>query len=210
MVMVNGQGVPVRAMYGGLPGALQTVGRAERHAAWQALRAAGGVKTIVTDLMGLATEAGTWNEQLAKASGKHATIWRSIFWDVVRHHRDPPAFRWTPAHLTMKEALDRDLRITDWLGNQWADVFAKLGASQIKVEDHVVKETKARLADAIDRAKYVAYISITKKWGDLDEQGTNIIIPQPPKQQVPRLVSFVGHTYIDRPSGGVMCARCGR
>ena len=45
---------------------------------------------------------------------------------------------------------------------------------------------------------------------DLDEQGKNIIIPQPPKQQVPRLVSFVGHTYIDRPNGGVMRARCGR
>ena len=46
----------------------------------------------------------------------------------------------------MKEALNSGIRITDWLGNQWADVFAKLGASQIKVEDHVVKEAKARLA----------------------------------------------------------------
>ena len=124
--MLNGQGVPARAMYGGLPGPVQTVGRAERHAAWQAIRAAPKVETIVTDLKGLAMEAESWNKQMAKASGKHATIWRSIFWEVEEQGREPPAFRWTPAHLTMKEAMARGVRVTDWLGNQWADHFAKL------------------------------------------------------------------------------------
>ena len=71
----------------------------------------------------------------------------------------------------------------------------------------------AKLAEAIARAEYVAWTSVNtsvaKKWDDLDEHAKRIIIPQPPNQQVPRGVSFVGHTYIDKTRGGIMCARCG-
>ena len=73
--------------------------------------------------------------------------------------------------------MARGVRVTDWLGNQWADCFAKMGANLIKVDDHIVKETKMKLAEAISRAKFVAWtslhVSITKKWDDLDEQGKN-------------------------------------
>ena len=51
VVMLNRQNIPVRALYGGLPGPLQTVGRAERYALLQAVMAHEGVQRVVSDLL---------------------------------------------------------------------------------------------------------------------------------------------------------------
>ena len=40
--------------------------------------------------------------------------------------------------------------------NQWADYFAKMGAMSIAVPEQQAMETKLRLRDAIQRAKYYA------------------------------------------------------
>ena len=111
--MVNDNGIPVKAMFGGLPGLLQTVGRAERFAAMQAIQASSNIETIVTDLLGLVREAERWDPILAMAEGKHATIWRSMMNAVERHGGARPTFRWAPAHLKYPKATSRNIRYDD-------------------------------------------------------------------------------------------------
>ena len=133
--MVSDRGIPVKAMFGGLPGMLQTVGRAERFAALQAIQASSNIDTIVTDLLGLVREAERWDPRLAMAEGKHATIWRAMRNAVERQGGARPTFRWTPAHLKYPEAMSRNIRYDDWVGNGWADAFAKWGAQSIQVKE---------------------------------------------------------------------------
>eukprot|EP00959_Pyramimonas_sp_CCMP1952_P426743 8937746-Pyramimonas_sp.AAC.1 len=61
-----------------------------------------------------------------------AAIWRSVF--ALATHRPPehppPAFAWTPAHLTLEEVLERKLDPTTWIGSAWADLFAKLASAR--------------------------------------------------------------------------------
>eukprot|EP00959_Pyramimonas_sp_CCMP1952_P021743 457956-Pyramimonas_sp.AAC.1 len=43
-----------------------------------------------------------------------------------RTRRDPPMFRWTPAHRSLEELVGTEPQeLRDWLGNGWADYFAR-------------------------------------------------------------------------------------
>ena len=86
---------------------VQSVGRAERYAGLQAIRAAPGVEVIVSDLLGFVDEGNSWSEELESARGKHATIWRAILIEHRRTKLKQPTFQWTPAHLTLEQALER-------------------------------------------------------------------------------------------------------
>ena len=86
---------------------VQTVGRAERYAGLQAVKAAPGVEVIVSDLLGFVNEGNSWDDMLASSRGRHATIWRAILNEHRRTGNPPPTFQWTPAHLTLQQALSR-------------------------------------------------------------------------------------------------------
>ena len=180
--MLNDVGTPVRALYGGLPGQLQTVGRAERYAVLQVLRAAPQVQVVVSDLLGLVQEATSWRESLAGAAGKHATIWRAIFDQVKLNERASLQMRWTPAHLSYQGMVDNQIPIVDWLGNKWADLFAKMGARSIMVDHDTVLQTKAKLAEAIARAKYVYWAALQVRTFSGTQAGRGSPIARPRTQ----------------------------
>eukprot|EP00959_Pyramimonas_sp_CCMP1952_P370429 7757942-Pyramimonas_sp.AAC.1 len=59
--------MPVRGACGGLGGPIQTVGRAERAAVWQALSLPPSVSLIATDLWSLCGGGTAWHECHADA-----------------------------------------------------------------------------------------------------------------------------------------------
>eukprot|EP00959_Pyramimonas_sp_CCMP1952_P429575 8996455-Pyramimonas_sp.AAC.1 len=79
--MLYANGVPVRAVHGGLAGARQSVGRAERLAG-------------LSDLLGFAQEGELWRDgevgKVTSASVPHPGVWRQL----VRLLREPPQFAW--------------------------------------------------------------------------------------------------------------------
>eukprot|EP00959_Pyramimonas_sp_CCMP1952_P259206 5419189-Pyramimonas_sp.AAC.1 len=63
---------------------------------------------------------------------RYAAIWRSVFELAQRRpvQDPPPHFVWTPAHLSLEEVLERELDPMTWIGNAWADLFAKLASTR--------------------------------------------------------------------------------
>ena len=74
VVEVGPGGLPIRARYGGLPGRVQSVPRAERVAIYQALRVSPRNVHVVSDHLSAVQEGQSWNFALAHSSGRHALI----------------------------------------------------------------------------------------------------------------------------------------
>ena len=70
MVALRPGGLPLRAQHGALPGACQTVGRAERYACLNPLRQAGD---IASDLQSLVKEGNEWSGRDASAEPAGST-----------------------------------------------------------------------------------------------------------------------------------------
>ena len=114
----------VAAGVGALPGPLQTVGRAERHALLQAVRLLGGaVDYAATVLLAHEEEASRSDASLELARDTHATIWRRL---RAQPHR--PSVVRVPAHKELDDYLQRQIHPSLHAGNTWADWFAKQGA----------------------------------------------------------------------------------
>ena len=79
--------------------------------------------------------------------------------------------------------------------------------------ESIGKTTKARLAEAVGRARYVAWvslnISISGKWDEVNEEGDKVRY-QVVKQDTARKITFVEHSYIMKGHGGAQCVTCGR
>eukprot|EP00959_Pyramimonas_sp_CCMP1952_P458317 9476424-Pyramimonas_sp.AAC.1 len=91
--------LPIRGRFGPLPYLAQTVGRAERYAIREGLDAFPDHQCSVTDLPALAQEGDRRCSEREQGRAKHARAWRDIFAASRRRTlRDPPKFRWTPAH----------------------------------------------------------------------------------------------------------------
>ena len=145
VVELDIHGWPLRARYGNLPGRLQTVGRAERYAALMAIKVAKRLSMIVVDLKSLEVEGNAWSEQHAAATATHATLWRQIFAEQETKDVKPPKFQWVPAHLSWADAMDKGVGAREWLLNQWADFFAKLGALGVRATEANIEEAKVTL-----------------------------------------------------------------
>eukprot|EP00959_Pyramimonas_sp_CCMP1952_P110155 2304736-Pyramimonas_sp.AAC.1 len=84
---MSAQGWPLRAVYGPLPGPLQTVGRSERFALFMAVRHFGAkLEVVLTDLLALESEAASWGPELEGAAAAHATVWRALRAQARRPH----------------------------------------------------------------------------------------------------------------------------
>eukprot|EP00959_Pyramimonas_sp_CCMP1952_P186995 3910405-Pyramimonas_sp.AAC.1 len=117
--------LPMRAIYGALPGRRQAVGRAERWAFLQLLRHMPYVTHVITDLASLASEIDEWREDLASSRGQYADIWREVF--HIAEQQPRPGVTWCPAHKDAHHYLFSGGRhdVNDFYGNAWADFFAK-------------------------------------------------------------------------------------
>ena len=62
-----------------------------------------------------------------------------IFGEAEKQGRERPTFRCVPAHLSLQEAMARQVDMADWQGNQCADYFAEAGGHSIKADDSVAK-----------------------------------------------------------------------
>ena len=205
---------PVRALFGPLPGPLQSVGRAERWALLQAVLHCKGMECYVADLFSLVEEGKEWHARHASAKGKHAAIWQKVFEAQEQREEQVPQFRWTPAHKTMEDVLAGRLPLADWIGNQWADHFAKEGARFHRVAASHVQECSNYVERMRNRAKFMAWtlakISASKRWDEVDTSGAKVKMPKNEDNVKQHDVIFEEHAYVWLPAGGVRCIRCNR
>ena len=139
-VELGPSGLPLRAVFGALPGRRQSVPRAERFAIFQALRVGPVDAHIVSDHLSAVREGSSWDRDLASSGARHANVWRMIF--GLYGDGDPaPTFEWTPAHREWDDVVSAGspTDIMNFLGNAWADFFARLGSESHAVADTVVK-----------------------------------------------------------------------
>ena len=119
--------------------------RSERYAGLQALRVAPHLETLCSDHLAFVREGLSWDSFLATASGKHADVWRQIF-NECNPSRCPPEFVWVRAHRALEDVLDLEPQaIMDYLGNHWADFFARMGAQCNQVAQVAVDAEAAHL-----------------------------------------------------------------
>ena len=151
--------LPVRAVYGPLPYLVQTVGRAERYAIKLGLDMHADHHEFVTDLLSLVDEGRRWSADLCAGRARHARVWRDIFGAARRRTISaPPSFRWTPAHRDASLLLDSDaLEVRDWIGNAWADFFARLGATQHTVAKALAESVSEALKQHRQVLEFISY-----------------------------------------------------
>jgi len=150
---------------------------------------------------------------VARGMRKYEGVSRSIFAQVAqrRSSSEPPGFLWTPAHLTIEEALERGCDPVAWIGNAWADYFAKLASSRAMIanvtKDAIESELQYHKA-TLDCISWAAARMIrTKKWTDTPP-------PPPPPPSAPRVPPFArlslhGHKfYVNESTGEVRCINC--
>ena len=126
MVMVDEEGALVRATYGPLPGAHQTVPRAEHFALEQFARLAEPGSVAVTDCKGVAQNHAK-GEAAQAPHEQFAGVWRSVH-NLSRGWLGPDSIRWMPAHCTEADVQEGKVGWLDWVGNAYADEWAKNGA----------------------------------------------------------------------------------
>ncbi|CAK0853765.1 unnamed protein product [Prorocentrum cordatum] len=172
VVQLGANGAPGRAVFGALPGPLQTAGRAERHSVLQAVRLLGSqVEFTAAHLPALAREA----------SGVCAAS-----------HR-PSAF-WIPAHKNAQGGLELDIHPMLYTGNTRADFFANQGTTQHAVAQVYID---ARGIEAQRYKKVAAYIGLaTQRCPQLGgRQQPARAAPPPPARPCAR-VTVVEHALV--------------
>eukprot|EP00959_Pyramimonas_sp_CCMP1952_P333058 6974241-Pyramimonas_sp.AAC.1 len=85
---------------------------------------------VCTDLLALRGEGNSWDIDLDSAKGTHATIRRQIK-SAAGARR--PNFVWVPSHKSLEEYAQMCIPPLFFLGNAWADWFARAGAAEHKV-----------------------------------------------------------------------------
>ena len=136
---------------------MQTLGRAERTAALQAIRVNLKLKLYVSDLLALARECRSWDPELACGMQKYAAIWRSIC--VQAEKRTSPApisFVWTPVPFSLEEAYERRIDLVNWVGNSRADYFAKLASRRVMVAEGFTKAIESEMQFHKTTLQYVS------------------------------------------------------
>eukprot|EP00959_Pyramimonas_sp_CCMP1952_P090979 1904751-Pyramimonas_sp.AAC.1 len=153
VVEVSLDGVPLRAVYGPLPGRVQTVPRSEYYAMLQALSRARQPAHVVSDHLSLVNAGNRWGVHNERAGAAHANIWRQAH-NVYRQSAAPPTFEWTPAHKDFESvSTDPSADVLNFVGNAWADMFAKWGSRSHAVPEALVDFHKRKLQEAKATAK---------------------------------------------------------
>eukprot|EP00959_Pyramimonas_sp_CCMP1952_P341144 7146479-Pyramimonas_sp.AAC.1 len=82
----------------------QTVGNAERWAAFRAKQLHLPLDLVVSDLSSLMSEGLNWSPDLARGTAKHALVWRRFFNLIEKEHACPPSCAWVPEHSSLEDA----------------------------------------------------------------------------------------------------------
>eukprot|EP00959_Pyramimonas_sp_CCMP1952_P461538 9481748-Pyramimonas_sp.AAC.1 len=165
-------------------------------------------RLLITDLAGLAKEVNDWDAELAGAAGQHADIWRQIFDAAADQGGLPrPAATWCPAHLEFEEFVQcADLDPMDYLGNAWADWFAKVGALEHKLPDALADLFRVRLADAREEAAVLAWHQAAL--GALAEDA-RALVQRVHRPAAPVAPAVLGHRHqLQRGPAGWRCTEC--
>ena len=200
---------PVRALFGSLAGPVQTVGRAERTAALHAFQSNPILDLYISDLLSLVQEGLSWDPELARGMKKYAGIWRSIFAQVAQHRSssEPPVFVWTPTHLTAEEALERGCDLVAWVGNAWADYFAKLASSRAMIANVTKEALEGEIKYHKATLDYISWAAArmirTGEWTDTPPP------PSAPRMSPSSRLSLHGHNfYVSDSTDEVRCIAC--
>ena len=158
---LDASGIILRAVFGALPGPVQTVPRAEYYACLMAVKFAGCSVHIVSDHLSAVKTGSAWGPHNESARSRHASVWRSMH--VASGSSDEhPTFQWVPAHRSAEDVLaDWSADFLDFVGNEWADHFAKKGARSHMVAQVLQDVHRQRLVEAQKDAQVFSWMART-------------------------------------------------
>ena len=78
VVEISDSGLPLRALYGPLPGRVQTVPRAEYYVVAKGLEVAAKPAHVISDHLSLVRHGQNWGPHNEQASSTHANVWRRV------------------------------------------------------------------------------------------------------------------------------------
>ena len=130
--------------FGGVAEPPFTVPRSELRAATEAVRRTSGDIVIVTDCEYVSL--GFEKQRHVKPSGRNGHL-RADFGQAIAQHSGSVFVRWTKAHLSCQEFVQRRIPYFDLLGNEVADAFARRGEENVRIGETRCKEIA--LADGL-------------------------------------------------------------
>ena len=125
----------------------------------------------------------------------------------------PPKFKWTPAHRDIDVVINVECSmssIEEWLGNAWADYFAKLGAMHHAVAKVTTESAKEALKEHRKVLRYISWgvqqVVASEKYGRDAVPG-----PRPPEMRAPVPVQRANDHVLVRNArtGELKCKICG-
>ncbi|CAK0894418.1 unnamed protein product, partial [Prorocentrum cordatum] len=157
VVQISGELLPIKARWGGLPGLAQTVPRSERHAGMRAIQLGRPPVHVLSDQMSFVQEVREWQGRHTRPRAPHAMVWRQIAATVEGRGAPMPTAQWVRAHRELEDAVLADGTAFRYVGNFWADVFAKMGSASIMVSEVHVRACEIQLRDVREAMRYVAW-----------------------------------------------------
>ena len=93
-----------------------------------------------------------------------------------------PTAVWVRAHREPEDAVLADGTAFRYVGNFWADVFAKMGSGSIMVSEVHVRACEIQLRDVREAMRYVAWAAERAVWLSV---GGSTAVPQQVAQAAP-------------------------
>ncbi|CAK0896851.1 unnamed protein product [Prorocentrum cordatum] len=153
-----------------------------------------------------------WSPEAASARGRDAGIWRQLHAAAAARAMPPPRFRRAPARRSPGQALEEGIRQLAWLDNCSADIFANLGAAEIKLPNGAAEAIHAELQRALVTADYVGWaaarICQVDPWRPPGEGGKLMRKAEPKLFPGPQL-GLTRHEYQTAGVDGAQCIRFG-
>ena len=211
-MQISDELLPVKARWGGLPGLVQTVPRSERYAGMRAVQLGRPPVHVLSDHMAFVQEVYEWHGRHTRPRAPHAVVWRQIVATVERRGVPMPTAEWVRAHRELEDAVLADGTAFRYVGNFWADVFAKMGSGSIMVSEVHARACETQLRDAREAMRYVAWAA--ERAVRLSVGGSTAVPQQvaqaaPVSTKVPEL-SIVAHDLVQLTNGVLKCVVCYR
>ena len=124
---------------------------------------------------------------------------------------DRPTAEWVPTHRHLEDAIVADGTASMYVGNFWADIFAKMGSADIAVSNVLVRASEIKLRDARDAKRYVAWAAERVLRLSVGDSAKVPPVPAAPKVRVQKLMAMVTeHDVVMLPNGIIKCMTCYR
>ncbi|CAK0795946.1 unnamed protein product, partial [Prorocentrum cordatum] len=188
------------------------VRRSERYGGMRPIQLGRPPVHVLSDHMSFVQEVHEWQGRHTRPRAQHAIVWRQIAATVEGSGVPMPTAERVRANRELEDAVLADGTAFRYVGNFWADVFAKMGSASIMVSEVHVRACEIQLRDVREAMRHVAWAA--ERAVRLSVGGSAAVPQQVAKvaqvgMKAPEL-SIVAHDIKQLTNGVLKCAVCYR